>query len=620
MKNFFDKYILFKWLAITLAVFFIISSLFLLLYFVFNKKFSNKIYPGVIIGQTNVGGLTAERATQVLNKKTNIINQQGIVFKYQDKSVVFYPLISSSDGSLAYSIIDFNIEKTVKSAYAYARTGNKYADAFLKIKALIQPQKFPVFFVLKKEGVIEFLDKNFSFFNNPAKNAALSYSYDKINDSYLFSVLDEKYGQKLNFEKAINVLKNNLAQLKTGPIILKAEIDFPQIKKQDCFNINSKANSLLSLAPIKLWFKDNEWEINKEQLLKWLTLKENKSATNTKDKIIVNISFLTAQSFFKNIAKDIDIEPIEAKFTINNGKVTEFQASKNGRKMNIYKNFNLLQNALVAKKNKFKIIVESVEAQTKTEDINNLGIKEILGIGHSNFAHSPKNRRHNIAVGAATVNGSLIPPGEEFSLIKTLGEIDASTGYLPELVIKDNKTIPEYGGGLCQIGTTMFRGTYESGLPVTMRRNHSYRVSYYEPAGTDATIYNPWPDYRFKNDTANYILIQSRIEGDDLYFEFWGTKDGRIATHTYPVIYNYTKPAPTKIIETTELPVGTKKCTEHAHNGADAYFDYTVIYPNGEEKKTRFRSHYVPWQEICLLGVEKLNTKATATSTTPVNQ
>jgi hypothetical protein len=80
-----------------------------------------------------------------------------------------------------------------------------------------------------------------------------------------------------------------------------------------------------------------------------------------------------------------------------------------------------------------------------------------VAIGTSNFKGSPVNRRHNIAVGAASVNGTLIAPGEEFSLLKTLGDIDAAAGYKPELVIKGGKTLPEFGGGLCQIGTTAFR-------------------------------------------------------------------------------------------------------------------------------------------------------------------
>lgn len=152
----------------------------------------------------------------------------------------------------------------------------------------------------------------------------------------------------------------------------------------------------------------------------------------------------------------------------------------------------------------------------------------------------------------------MVAPDEEFSLLKALGEIDGEHGYLQELVIKDNQTKPEFGGGLCQIGTTTFRATIASGLPVSERRNHSYRVVYYEPAGTDATIYSPAPDYKFKNDTGHYVLIKTRIEGTKIYFDFWGTKDGREINIEPPVIYNIVAPPPEKIIKTIDLEVGVK--------------------------------------------------------------
>jgi vancomycin resistance protein YoaR len=162
-----------------------------------------------------------------------------------------------------------------------------------------------------------------------------------------------------------------------------------------------------------------------------------------------------------------------------------------------------------------------------SENYKKLGIKEKIGHGESNFRGSPKNRIHNIHNATGKFEGIVIPPNETFSFIKNLGAVDASTGYKEELVIKNHKTIPEFGGGVCQVSTTMFRTAINAGLKITERRNHAYPVSYYSPQGTDATVYIPKPDLQFINDTPGYILIQPYFNGTILSFDMFGTSDGR---------------------------------------------------------------------------------------------
>jgi vancomycin resistance protein YoaR len=276
------------------------------------------------------------------------------------------------------------------------------------------------------------------------------------------------------------------------------------------------------------------------------------------------------------VAEQIDVPLQEAKFILENGRVKEFAPSRDGVGLNIEKSIENIERNLDFPEPDVELVADTVKSKVTTESVNDLGIIELLGVGKSDFAGSPTNRRHNIKIGARSLHGVLIKPGEEFSLVKTLGDINGATGYLPELVIKGNKTVPEFGGGLCQIGTTTFRAALDSGVPITERQNHSYRVRYYEPAGVDATIYGPHPDFRFVNDTGNHILIQTRIEGDSAIFEFWGTRDGRAAEKTEPKIFNVVPAPAIKYIETEDLPEGVKKCTEQAHAGADTVFTYTV--------------------------------------------
>jgi vancomycin resistance protein YoaR len=178
--------------------------------------------------------------------------------------------------------------------------------------------------------------------------------------------------------------------------------------------------------------------------------------------------------------------------------------------------------------------------KTSLSESNNLGINELIGEGISSFKGSPNNRRHNIAVGLEKFKGIIIPPGQEFSFNQNLGPVTAEAGFLPELVIKGSEgTIPELGGGLCQVSTTVFRAAMAAGLPITDRRNHAYAVQYYSPQGTDATIYPGSADLKFVNNTPASVLIWTyEKDANTLIFDFYGTKDGRKVTLEKPVVYD----------------------------------------------------------------------------------
>jgi len=326
------------------------------------------------------------------------------------------------------------------------------------------------------------------------------------------------------------------------------------------------------------------------------------------------------KKYLETIASTIEKEPKTARFEIDNGKIKAFAPAENGVAIDYSAFLEQLAGAWrlfdgVQPLTTLVIPTKVLEPPISDNDVSKMGVKELIAVGRTNFKGSPVNRRHNITVGIQKLNGSLIAPGAEFSTIGTLGEIDGVNGFKEELVIKGNETKPEFGGGLCQVSTTLFRAVLNAGLPVTARRNHSYRVSYYEPpVGKDATIYYPSPDFKWINDTAHHILVLGRIEGDDAIFELWGTKDTRTQVQTDPKVFNVIPPPPKKEILTTTLPVGKIKCTEKPHAGATAVFNYTVTYPNGEIKEQEFKSIYRPWGEVCLVGVDQATLDASSTT------
>lgn len=590
-------------------------------YFNWRNNFSNRIYPGVKIGDIDLSGKTPAEAQTLITDRTESIINTGLIFQSGNKNVSLDTDMSSFDADLSFPALVFDVDRTVNQALALGQPKNFFNYLLFRLKSGSQKTIAPVY-TLDETKIKKLLVDAFKELDIPPTNSTFSVS----PTSGELQASPEKLGKEINYDLIFSEIKNNLDTLNNRPIVIKTHSKYPEVKQADLKVLADEAKSTIKEGGIELTFSEpgeststlKSWNIKPERLLSWLSVAQAEGKLQLsldQDKI--------KEYLLLNVSPEVDIEAIRPRFEMKNSKVNNWQAGTDGRGVDMEATAAKVVADFFNGQKKISIVIKTTSVESLPSD-QTLNIKELLGTGKSDFSGSPTNRRKNIQVGANAVHGILLAPGEEFSLVKVLGDVSEKTGYFPELVIKGNKTLPEFGGGLCQIATTIFRAALATGLPITERRNHSYRVVYYEPAGTDAAVYLPKPDVRFINDTGNYILIQSRIVKNIAYFDFWGTKDGRVATTTAPTIYNIVKPAATKYIETTDLPAGEKKCTEKAHNGADAYFDYKVIYPEGATttpvQEKRFSSHYVPWQEVCLIGKSATSSNNTiiSSSTVPV--
>lgn len=243
-------------------------------------------------------------------------------------------------------------------------------------------------------------------------------------------------------------------------------------------------------------------------------------------------------TYLLTLANEQNRSPEDAQLIIENNQATKFIPHQLGQTLDLALAHNLIKQAIVSNSENLSLPVHQTWPKIFLKDLNNLGIEEFLARGQSDFSGSSRSRIQNIRVGSARFQGLLIKAGEEFSFnkyLKSQGPIDAAHGFLPELVIKPEGTVPEFGGGLCQVSTTVFRAAFFAGLPILERRNHSYPVKYYEwisdnqprAVGLDATVYPGAQDMKFLNNTPGTILIWTKIEGTRLYFDFYGTNDHR---------------------------------------------------------------------------------------------
>ncbi len=290
--------------------------------------------------------------------------------------------------------------------------------------------------------------------------------------------------------------------------------------------------------PILLYDSDYVSEIEKNSLCAnktepcLLTASTRQSFTSHKE-TFTTVDSSAIKTFVDDIARKINTDPTNAKlhFDTATNTITELAHHTDGITINTQKTIDditkLLENDITNFPKILELSYNKVPATVTSKNAKKLGITELIGQGVSNFTGSTKSRIHNITTASKRFDGLVIAPNEEFSFTSILGPVDGEHGYKEELVIKDNETKPEFGGGICQVSTTAFRGAIFTGLKITQRHNHSYPVHYYLPTGFDATVYVPSPDLRFVNNTPNYILINIKVDGHNLIFNYYGTKDGR---------------------------------------------------------------------------------------------
>jgi vancomycin resistance protein YoaR len=232
----------------------------------------------------------------------------------------------------------------------------------------------------------------------------------------------------------------------------------------------------------------------------------------------------------------------------------------------------------------------------------------LIGEGTTNFSGSTAARIKNITVGTAQFDGILVSPGETFSFNKYLGEVSAEKGYAESIIIWGNQTKTDVGGGLCQVSSTAFRAAFWAGLPIVERHPHAFRVSYYEPPkGMDATIFSPYVDLKWVNDTGNFVLIRTQVDNAKrtVTFRLYGTSVGRTVEMEGPVESRLVHPDPPVYRNDPSLPKGQTRQIESAKDGLDVTV-VRIVKENGQEvRRDTFFSRYKPWQAVYLVGTKE---------------
>ncbi|MFV1859321.1 MAG: VanW family protein [Anaerolineales bacterium] len=412
-------------------------------------------------------------------------------------------------------------------------------------------------------------------------------------------------GRQLEIERSLEQLAPVFASLHDAEVPLTVKETPPMVL--DASEQGQIASEILK-APLTLTAEDaGPWTIDQQGLAEMLRFNLNQERAQYE----VGIDLLALSAYLEPLAPELLREPENARFVFNDDtrELDLLAEAVIGRTLDIPASIEAINQGLANGEHEIPLVFE-LEQPVVGSDATaaELGITEEVSVVSSYFAGSSPARIQNITVSAAPFHGLLIAPGETLSMAEILGDISLDTGYAEALIIYGGRTIKGVGGGVCQVSTTLFRAAFFGGFGIVERNPHAYRVSYYEQGpgspgpGFDATVYVPLVDFKFTNDSDNWLLSETYIYGSQLLWKFYSTGDGRQVQISGPQISNKVD-APKPLYKLNrDLKEGEIKQVDYEVDGMDVLVTRTVTRGDEVLNRDTIKTHYLPWRAIYEYG------------------
>ncbi|MFB0538096.1 MAG: VanW family protein [Anaerolineae bacterium] len=581
-------------ILIVLPLIDVVAILLALALVTYEYLYMDRVYPGVSVFGTELGGLTLAEAEIVLQQKFQEYQPIKLTLRYGEQTWAVSP------PELGVSL---DARATAISAYAAGREGSTFKRLWDQSRILWSGHAAP--FTLRiDEGIgILYFSRLAQEINQPVRDAALV-----VHDLQVEAV-PSQVGREVDIAATRQLIYQRIATLSGGIVDLVVHQTPPAITdvSQAKFDVEQMLGSTLVLKlPGDGVGDEIAYTLDQTALAEMLTLRQVKR-DNGQVILAAGLNQVKLTAHLQELTKQIDQPPRDGRFDFDpaTGTLIPIVTSQEGRSLNITETVRLINAQAVTDQRQVLLPVTITKPQVATENAESLGIKELVSEATTYFKGSSSGRMHNIHVAASRFHGLVIPPEGIFSFNEHLGEVSAATGYEESIIIWGNRSAVGIGGGVCQVSTTAFRAAFWGGYPVTERWAHGYRVGWYEPpVGMDATVYSPQVDFKFVNDTPHYLLIETEtdLKAGTVTFRFYGTKTGRTVEIEGPFEANVVSHGPDVYREDPTLPEGTTEQIDWAHDGVDVTVYRMVREGDKVLWKDTFFSRYRPWQAVYLIG------------------
>lgn len=563
--------------------------------------FAGRIFPGVSVAGVDVSGMAPKEAALKLSQTLSYPLSGKVVFRDGDKAWIASPVQLG---------MVFNASASAETAYSLGRSG----DLFRALDGQVRARGFGVdvapVVIFDQRVAYQYLQGLAQQINQPVVEASLHLEGANVVAE------PAQTGRFLNVDATLIYVSGQLQSFRDGEIPL-----IVQQMQPDVTDVSAQAETARQMLsqPLQLLLPDAQagdpgpWVYDVPVLANMVAVQKVQSGNASEVQVTLNPVML--RKVLAAIEPQVNRDAQSARFHFNEGtgQLVALTSSVTGRRLDIEASVRAINEALSKGEHTVPLVINvNQPAVPDTATARDLGITGLLpnGLQTSYFRGSHEERIQNIEAAASRFDGVLVAPGETFSMGQTMGDVSLDNGFTEALIIYGGRTIKGVGGGVCQVSTTLFRTVFFTGFPVVERIPHAYRVSYYEEtsggidpkyAGMDATVYFPLVDFKFTNDSAYWILMETNVnrESRSLTWRFYSTYDGRTVQWDTTGLQNVV-PAPAALFkENADLKPGQITQTDYAANGADVTVSRTVLRNGAVYFQDSFQTHYEAWQAVC---------------------
>lgn len=540
----------------------------------------NKIHHGISVADQDLSRMNNLEAEQTLASLVEEVQEQPITLKSSDNQT--WTVLPSDLG------VTMDVPQAVSNATALTREGNVFTDLGRKIALYFSAKDLPLQGTVDDAEIDRLLTMISDALEVPAINATLTV----VNGS--IQIVDGTPGATVDQQALRNSLTDLLLTLHSTELAIPMMALAPDLEAADVEDVLGQAHVMISDDLLLTYEGETLVTIPAEELLTYLIIDPESKTIDSKP--IPTFSAEKMVALFDDIGPQVGTSPEDAYLTMDldakepyplvvvegvygEGLDREGTAAA------------LAQAAMRTVGRTAEVVLMPVEPEVTTEDVQALGIKDLLGDYETTPYWGSRGRQTNVRLATEKCSGVLLAPGEEFDTDERLGIRNAANGWaLAPGITGFGELRDVYGGGICQVSTTLWNAVLESGLKIAERWNHSIYIGHY-PAGRDATVTAGGKNMRFVNDTDHYVFLYGWSTGVRTRFWVWGVDDGRdvrISTSGF----KFGTRATTNTIINKKLPVGTEEEIFAGQDERTIVCYRTIVYADGTKRDEGFTSHY----------------------------